>query len=104
MLSYPAIDPVAISLGPVHLHWYGVMYIMAFLTAWLLGRCRASRTGSGWTVDQVDDLASWAMLGVVLGGRLGYILIYDLDAYVADPLEVFRVWNGGMSFLSLIHI
>ena len=98
MLPYPAIDPVAVSFGPVHLHWYGVMYIAAFLAAWLLGRCRAARPGSGWTADQVDDLATWAMLGVVLGARLGYILFYDLDAYLADPLEVFRVWNGGMSF------
>ena len=98
MLPYPAIDPVAVSFGPVRLHWYGVMYIAAFLAAWLLGRCRAARPGSGWTADQVDDLATWAMLGVVLGARLGYILFYDLDAYLADPLEVFRVWNGGMSF------
>ena len=98
MLPYPALDPVAVSFGPVRLHWYGVMYIAAFLAAWLLGRCRAARPGSGWTADQVDDLATWAMLGVVLGARLGYILFYDLDAYLADPLEVFRVWNGGMSF------
>ena len=98
MLPYPAIDPVAVSCGPVRLHWYGVMYIAAFLAAWLLGRCRAARPGSGWTADQVDDLATWAMLGVVLGARLGYILFYDLDTYLADPLEVFRVWNGGMSF------
>ena len=97
-MPYPAIDPVAVSFGPVRLHWYGVMYIAAFLAAWLLGRCRAARPGSGWTADQVDDLATWAMLGVVLGARLGYILFYDLDAYLADPLEVFRVWNGGMSF------
>ena len=98
MLPYPAIDPVAVSFGPVRLHWYGVMYIAAFLAAWLLGRCRAARPGSGWTADQVDGLATWAMLGVVLGARLGYILFYDLDTYLADPLEVFRVWNGGMSF------
>ena len=98
MLPYPAIDPVAVSFGPVRLHWYGVRYIAAFLAAWLLGRCRAARPGSGWTADQVDDLATWAMLGVVLGARLGYILFYDLDTYLADPLEVFRVWNGGMSF------
>ena len=70
MLPYPAIDPVAVSFGPVRLHWYGVMYIAAFLAAWLLGRCRAARPGSGWTADQVDDLATWAMLGVVLGARL----------------------------------
>ncbi len=98
MLPYPAIDPVAVSFGPVRLHWYGVMYIAAFLAAGLLVRSRAARPGSGWTADQVDALATWAMLGVVLGARLGYILFYDLDTYLADPLEVFRVWNGGMSF------
>lgn len=98
MLPYPAIDPVAVSLGPVRLHWYGVMYIAAFLVAWLLGRYRASRPGSGWTTDMVDDLVTWAMLGVVLGGRLGYIVFYDFDTYRADPLEILRVWNGGMSF------
>lgn len=98
MLPYPSIDPVAVAVGPLRLHWYGVMYIAAFLAAWLLGRYRASRPGSGWTTDQVDDLVTWAMLGVVLGGRLGYILFYDLDTYLADPMEVLRVWNGGMSF------
>lgn len=98
MLSYPDINPVAFAVGPVRLHWYGVMYIAAFLVGWLLARYRASRPGSGWTADQVDDLATWTMLGVVLGGRLGYILFYDLDTYLADPMEILRVWNGGMSF------
>lgn len=98
MLAYPAIDPVAVSFGPVRLHWYGLMYVIAFLLAWLLGRYRASRPGSGWKKDQVDDFVTWAMLGVVAGARLGYILFYDLDAYRADPMEILRVWNGGMSF------
>lgn len=98
MLSYPAIDPVAIALGPVRLHWYGLMYVLAFATGWILGRRRAARPGSGWTTDDVDDLATWAMLGVVLGARLGYALFYDFAAYLAEPMEIFRVWNGGMSF------
>ena len=98
MLAYPAIDPVAVSLGPVRLHWYGLMYVIAFLLAWLLGRYRASRPGSGWKKDQVDDFVTWAMLGVVVGARLGYVLFYDLATYQADPMEILRVWNGGMSF------
>lgn len=98
MLAYPDIDPVAFSLGPVRLHWYGLMYIAAFFSGWVLGRWRASRPGSGWTTEQVDDLATWAMLGVVLGARLGYALFYDPDVYLADPMEILRVWNGGMSF------
>ena len=74
MLAYPAIDPVAISIGPVRLHWYGLMYVIAFFLAWLLGRYRASRPGSGWEKEQVDDFVTWAMLGVVVGARLGYVL------------------------------
>ncbi len=98
MLTYPSIDPVAFGIGPFRLHWYGLMYILAFITGWLLGRYRAGRTGSGWSRDEVDDYATWAMLGVVLGARLGYIFFYDLAVYQADPLEALRVWNGGMSF------
>lgn len=98
MLAYPAIDPVAISIGPVRLHWYGLMYVIAFFLAWLLGRYRASRPGSGWEKEQVDDFVTWAMLGVVVGARLGYVLFYDFEAYKADPMEILRVWNGGMSF------
>ena len=98
MLAYPAIDPVALSIGPFELHWYGLMYVVAFLLAWSLGTWRATRPASGWKREQVDDLVTWAMLGVVLGARLGYILFYDLAAYLADPMEILRVWNGGMSF------
>jgi len=98
MLNYPSIDPVAVAIGPVRLHWYGLMYVVAFFCGWLLGRWRASRPGSGWTAEQVDDLATWTMLGVVLGARLGYVLFYDLPVYLEDPMELLRVWNGGMSF------
>ena len=98
MLAYPAIDPVAVSFGPVRLHWYGLMYVIAFLLAWLPGALPGVPPGSGWKKDQVDNFVTWAMLGVVAGARLGYILFYDLDAYRADPMEILRVWNGGMSF------
>ena len=97
-MQYPNIDPVALSLGPVQLHWYGLMYVFAFAAGWLLGRWRASRPWSGWKADMVDDYVTWVMLGVILGARLGYVLFYDLSVYLADPLEVFKLWNGGMSF------
>lgn len=100
MLSHPAIDPVALSLGPLQFRWYGIMYLLAFVSCWLLARYRIGRPGPGrdWTKAAFDDLATWGMLGVILGGRLGYVLFYDLPAYLDDPLEIFRIWNGGMSF------
>ncbi|WP_308621677.1 prolipoprotein diacylglyceryl transferase [uncultured Desulfovibrio sp.] len=97
MLS-PRIDPVAVSIGPLQLHWYGLMYLVGFVVGWLLGRLRARRPGSGWTPVEVDDLLTCVMLGVIVGGRLGYALFYDLPAFLADPLEIFRIWHGGMSF------
>ncbi len=97
-MNMPAIDPVALSIGPLQLRWYGLMYLFAFASGWLLARWRASRPGSGWNARDVDDLLTFVMLGVILGARLGYVLFYDLPAYVQDPLEVLRLWNGGMSF------
>ncbi|ERS89484.1 prolipoprotein diacylglyceryl transferase [Halomonas sp. PBN3] len=96
MLSYPDIDPVAISLGPFQVHWYGLMYVVGFVAAWFLGRRRAARIGL--TPDDIGDLLFYAALGVVLGGRLGYALFYGLDQWLADPLWIVRVWDGGMSF------
>ena len=98
MIQYPRIDPVAFSLGVLQVHWYGLMYLFGFISGWLLGRYRASRVGSGWTPALVDDFVTWVMLGVIFGARLGYVLLYDLRAYLRDPLEILRVWNGGMSF------
>ncbi|MDI4637944.1 MULTISPECIES: prolipoprotein diacylglyceryl transferase [Halomonadaceae] len=96
MLNYPAIDPVAIALGPFKVHWYGLMYVIGFVAAWWLGRRRASRVGlSG---DDVGDLIFYAAIGVVVGGRLGYAFFYGLDRLLADPLWLFQVWDGGMSF------
>ena len=100
MLPYPSFDPVALNLGPLQFRWYGVMYLLAFASCWLLARYRIARPGpgDGWTNAALDDLATWTMLGVILGGRLGYVLFYDLPTYLADPPEIFRIWNGGMSF------
>lgn len=98
MLTYPQIDPVALELGPLKIHWYALTYLFGFGMAWWLGNRRADRPGSGWTRQQVADLITNGMLGVILGGRIGYVLFYDFADFLADPMMIFRVWNGGMSF------
>lgn len=98
MLTFPQIDPVAFSIGPLRVHWYGLMYLVAFGLAWWLGRWRAKQAGSGWNNDQVSDLVFYGALGAVLGGRVGYTLFYGWEWLIADPLYLFRVWEGGMSF------
>jgi phosphatidylglycerol:prolipoprotein diacylglycerol transferase len=98
MLPYPDIDPVAFSIGPLKVHWYGLMYLVGFAGGWWLGRVRARRPGSGWKPEQIDDLLFYIALGVVLGGRIGYVLFYNFPTFAADPLSLFRIWEGGMSF------
>lgn len=98
MLVHPDFDPVAFSLGPLHVRWYGLMYLLGFLAGWVLGRYRAKRPNSGWTTAQVDDLVFYIALGVILGGRIGYTLFYGFDAFRHDPTTLFRIWEGGMSF------
>lgn len=99
MIYLHQIDPTAFSLGPLKVHWYGISYALAFAAAWFLGRSRV-RNGRLPGVDDngYGDLMFYCMLGVVLGGRIGYILFYDLPTYLAHPLQVFKVWEGGMSF------
>lgn len=99
MLVHPGFNPVAISLGPIAIRWYGLMYLLAFvLFAWL-GRVRARRQVSlGWLPKDIDDLLFFGVLGVILGGRLGYILFYKPGYYLAHPLDILAVWQGGMSF------
>ncbi len=97
-MTYPNIDPVALSLGPLKIHWYGVLYLVAFASAWWLGRYRARQPNSGWKVEQIEDLIFYGALGVVLGGRIGYVLFYNFSAFVDNPLMLFVVWEGGMSF------
>ena len=89
---------MALSIGSLQLRWYGLMYLAGFGLGWMLGRWRASRPGSGWTAPDVDDLLTCVMIGIILGGRLGYVLFYDLPVYINDPMEIMRIWNGGMSF------
>ena len=98
MLTYPEFNPVAIALGPLKVHWYGLMYLIGFAGGWWLGRIRARQPNSGWTPQQVDDLLFFVVLGVVLGGRLGYVLFYSFPALLENPLTLFRIWEGGMSF------
>ncbi len=98
MWTYPEIDPVAFSIGPLTVHWYGLMYLLAFVTAWFIGVQSAKRAWSPLKVKQVEDLVFYAALGVVIGGRLGYVFFYNFDAFLDDPLWLFRVWEGGMAF------
>ena len=99
MLYLNQIDPIAFQVGPLAVHWYGVMYLLGFAIAWFLGqrRVRAGRL-PGVDANAFGDLMFYGMLGVVLGGRIGYILFYDLHTYLEHPLQVFKIWEGGMSF------
>lgn len=98
MLIHPDFDPVAFSLGPLHVRWYGLMYLLGFLAGWALGRYRVKQPGSGWTTAQMDDLVFYVALGAILGGRIGYVLFYSFSNFLHDPLVLFRIWEGGMSF------
>ncbi|MCP3661777.1 MAG: prolipoprotein diacylglyceryl transferase [Gammaproteobacteria bacterium] len=98
MLVYPDIDPVALAIGPLKIHWYGVTYLVSFLVGWWLARVRATRHNSGWSPQQIDDLLFYIVLGVILGGRIGYMLFYGFAEIMANPLSLFRIWEGGMSF------
>ncbi|PCJ28223.1 MAG: prolipoprotein diacylglyceryl transferase [SAR86 cluster bacterium] len=98
MLTYPQFDPVALSLGPITIHWYGIMYIVAFGGAWLIASYRAKRDSAGWTSDQISDLVFYGALGAVLGGRMGSVFFYNFGRFLDDPLWLLRIWEGGMSF------
>ncbi len=97
-LPYPEIDPVALDLGPIQVHWYGLMYLGGFLAAYLLGQYRAKRADSPLRPQQVGDLIYFCALGVILGGRLGYVFFYNFSKFLSDPIWLFKVWEGGMSF------
>ncbi len=99
MIFLHQIDPVAVSLGPLRVHWYGLMYLLGFLLAWWLGR-RRIRAGRlpGVDEDGFGDLLFYGLIGVIVGGRLGSVLFYDFHTYLQNPLQVLKVWEGGMSF------
>lgn len=98
MLPYPHINPIAFHIGPLPVHWYGLMYLIGFIGAWLLANKRARLSEGVWTEEQVGDLIFFGALGVILGGRVGYMLFYDLPSLLYDPLSFFKIWDGGMSF------
>ncbi|MBI2308083.1 MAG: prolipoprotein diacylglyceryl transferase [Rhodocyclales bacterium] len=99
MLVHPQFDPIAVAVGPLAVRWYGLMYLVAFLQFWWLGKRRIERgLAPGFSVKALDDLLFFGVLGVVLGGRLGQVLFYEPGYYLANPLEILAVWKGGMSF------
>ena len=98
MLHYPDINPIVFKLGPIKVHWYGIMYLVGFGFAWGLALYRARQSQRGWNAAQVGDLIFYSALGVIIGGRLGYMIFYDFFNFIASPLTIFEVWHGGMSF------
>ncbi|HQR52814.1 MAG TPA: prolipoprotein diacylglyceryl transferase [Burkholderiales bacterium] len=99
MLVHPQFDPVAIHIGPLAIRWYGLMYLLGFALAIALGRYRIrARPGAPITAHELDDMVVYALFGVILGGRLGYVLFYKFSDYLAHPLSIFAIWEGGMSF------
>ncbi|MDG0025875.1 prolipoprotein diacylglyceryl transferase [Trinickia sp. Y13] len=101
MLIHPNFDPVAIHFGPLAVRWYGLMYLVGFILAVVIARLRLRLphvAAQGWTARDIDDILFYGVLGTILGGRLGYVLFYKADYYLAHPLDIFKVWQGGMSF------
>ncbi|MGK5013781.1 MULTISPECIES: prolipoprotein diacylglyceryl transferase [unclassified Janthinobacterium] len=101
MLIHPMPDPIAIQIGPLAVHWYGLMYVLAFALFIILGRVRIKQPHIavlGWKKEDLDDMLFYGMLGVVIGGRLGEVLFYRPEYFMHNPLEIFMVWHGGMSF------
>ncbi|WP_031362265.1 prolipoprotein diacylglyceryl transferase [Caballeronia sordidicola] len=101
MLIHPNFDPIALHLGPLAVRWYGLMYLLAFVQCIVIGRLRLRLpyvSAQGWTTKDIDDILFYGVLGTILGGRLGYVVFYKSSFYLANPLDIFKVWEGGMSF------
>ena len=99
MFTHPQFDPVAIHIGKFGIHWYGLMYLAGFMAFLTLGKWRAShQSWRGWSIEMVDDALFYGALGVILGGRLGYVMFYQASYFMVHPIEIFYVWQGGMSF------
>lgn len=97
-MNLPNIDPIIFEIGPIALRWYGLMYLLGFIAAWMLGNYRATRPNSGWTKDQVADFLFYAFIGVIIGGRVGYVLFYGFEWWKQDFWYLFKIWEGGMAF------
>src|SRR5215468_403079 len=97
-IPYPNIDPVFLRLGPIQLRWYGLMYMLSFIIGFFVLRRFAKYRKLNMSTDDLYDLLFYLILGVMIGGRLGYVLFYDLASYLRDPLSIFAIWQGGMSF------
>jgi phosphatidylglycerol---prolipoprotein diacylglyceryl transferase len=97
-VHYPDIDPVIVGFGPIAIRWYGLAYLTAFVMAWWLGTKRARSLHRDWTPQQISDVVFYGALGAVLGGRIGYVFFYGFKQFLADPIWLFRIWDGGMSF------
>lgn len=98
MIVFPQIDPVAFSLGPIKVHWYGLMYLLGFVAAWGLAHWRVKHYRLNWTAEQISDLIFYGALGVIIGGRIGYLLFYNSYQFFTQPWVVVKLWEGGMSF------
>jgi phosphatidylglycerol:prolipoprotein diacylglycerol transferase len=104
MITYPTFNPIAVEIGPIgdfgplKIHWYGIMYLIAFAAAWWLGRVRARQPNSTWKPADIDDFMFFGMLGTILGGRIGYVLFYGLSFWAEDKWYPLKLWDGGMSF------
>lgn len=94
----PYIDPIAFSIGPIHVYWYGLMYLLGFMMAWGLAHLRVKLYHLPWNTEQIGDLIFFIALGVIIGGRLGYMLFYKTPELLSNPLDIFKIWEGGMSF------
>ena len=97
-IAFPAFDPVAVEIGPLAIRWYALAYVTGILAGWRYMIVLARRSPSGIAARDIDDFVLWATLGIVLGGRLGYVLFYRPGDYLQDPLSAFALWQGGMSF------
>jgi phosphatidylglycerol---prolipoprotein diacylglyceryl transferase len=97
-MIHPNFDPIALAIGPVAVRWYGLMYVIAFGLFYVLGRMRIKQGSSGFNLQDLDDMLFYGALGVILGGRLGYVVFYKAGYYLQHPLEAFYIWQGGMSF------
>lgn len=98
MFIFPSINPVAVSLGPLQVHWYGLMYLLGFVGAWFLASWRTRHYHLDWSSEQISDLIFYGALGVILGGRLGYMLFYNTSTLIHEPWTLIELWHGGMSF------